>query len=257
MRQKNFKYFAFVFIFIFSKLLLAADENSDEFSLEPDTNYNALPEPTANTNLASPIEVLQKENALYGFSVGLVYSVMPFTEKYSQLNRTLGKSESIDRQTESVSNIGFMLRYAVAPFYKLGADINVSFLKSQNHSNIMYAQTKTLSEVTTLKAELNLTYAVSIGKALPLYFLVGAGAEQVYGASIEELLNSNGVGAQAGGGIVFSSTINVEGLYAYYLHRVSNTLVAANGAGLSPYDIDTSSGRIINQGLIIRGSYSF
>lgn len=206
-----------------------------------------------NVNLASPLEVKQNTSALYGFSVGMMMTYQPFYEKYSTTS-SMGVSD-VDRQTENIENLGFIIRYAETPFYSLGVDINVSYLKSQNHSSIPVVYTKTLSEITTVKAELNFVYAIKAGK-LPLYFMLGGGYQQVLGSEIEKLINVNGFGGQLGLGVVVLERFNLEGLYSYYIHKVSDHLVAENAAGVPAQTVDPGSSTVFNQGFVFRGTYN-
>lgn len=213
---------------------------------------------TENVNLATPLELRQREGALFGFSAGLVMSSQALQEKYDVANLSGGvpiSTDRINRQTNSIQHVGVMLRYAITPFYKLGTDLNVSYSKSQNHNSITVKDTQTLGEITTLKGELNLAYAIEMG-AVPVYFLAGFGAEKVSGNEVEKLINSNGVGGQIGGGFVINSTINVEAIYAYYIHRISNAMLEGFGPNI-PKSIDTEEAQVINQGLLLRGSFSF
>lgn len=236
------------------------DEMSTQNSLDgfenPSVSQNA--EPTENVNLASPIEVLQHENALYGFSVGFVYSSFYLRENY--MIETDFIKNSPDRETDNIQSAGVMFRYAVVPFYGLGTDINVSYSKSQNHKSVTVQNTKQLSEVSVLKGELNFTYAMSLGRFLPIYFLAGIGVEKVNGAEVEKILNPMGYGGQAGGGITIASSLNLEAVYSYYAHRISNDIpiaISSQQADKTRNYIDTEEGEIVNQGLIVRGTYSF
>jgi len=211
-----------------------------------------------NVNLASPVELRQREGALFGFSAGLMIGSQPLVENYD-IGNTIGgvvvSTDRVNRQTNDIQNVGVFLRYAVTPFYKLGTDLNISYSKSQNHNSITVNNTQTLGEITTLKGELNFAYAIEMG-AVPVYFLAGFGAEQVTGNSVEKLINSAGFGGQVGGGFVINSTINLEAMYSYYVHRISNAMLDGFGTTI-PKTIDTEQARIINQGLILRGSFSF
>lgn len=211
-----------------------------------------------NVNLASPIELRQREGALYGFSVGLVIAAQPLTEDYSEANLSGGEavsSRSIKRQTNPIQSVGFILRYAETPYYKIGTDINVSYTKSQNHSSITVKDNQKLGEVTTMKGEINLSYAIEMG-ALPVYFLGGLGFEKVTGNEVEKMVNSSGFGGQIGGGFVINSTINLEAMYAYYVHRLSNAMVEGYGTSI-PKSVNMEEAKVINQGLILRGTFSF
>jgi hypothetical protein len=215
-----------------------------------------------NVNLASPVELRQRENALYGFSVGLMLSSSPFHEKYNVGPLPGGidyKIGSVDRETDAIQSLGVMLRYAETPYYALGTDINVSFSKSQNHHSITVNNIETMSEVTTLKGEMNLTYAIDAGGHLPVYFLAGLGAERITGGTVENFINPMGYGGQVGGGFAIASAVNLEALYFYYTHRISNRVREAYAipTNKQPGDVDTEEAQVINQGLLIRGSYSF
>ncbi len=267
-------------LILFSSLSFAAEDEfnlDDEFSTDtvtpPASATEQQPQPsqaleldslplksneeadiTGNSNLASPLEVLQHENAMYGFSAGLVMATQPFYSDY--VVRSALPDKATNQQTDPLQSFGIMIRYAIVPFYKLGTDINVSFLKSQNHKSVTVNQ-KALTEVTTLKGELNFTYAIELAGSIPLYFLVGIGTEQVSGGDIENLLKSNGAGGQAGAGITVLSTINLEMLYSYYEHRISNDLVGRETSGFPIRSIDTQKAKIISKGPLVRGTYSF
>ncbi len=215
-------------------------------------------EQSENVNLASPVELRQREGALYGFSAGLIFSSQALQEKYNVSNTTGSQvtgTTRVDRQSNNIQHVGFMIRYAETPYYRIGTDINISYSKSQNHNSVTVKDTQSLDEITTLKGELNLSYAIEMG-ALPIYFLGGLGYEQVTGNSIGKIINSAGIGGQVGGGFVINSTINLEAMYSYYLHRLSNAMTEGYGVKI-PKLIDTEKARIINQGLIVRGTFSF
>ncbi len=257
MSQKLIVLFCVSIILLFSVSSFSQESVGSDLSLDDnlmaDTIQNSPkdnPPPTENSNLATPLEILQTENALYGFSVGLVLASQPLYEKYTATSVT--KVNNRDLQSDPIQSFGVMLRYAVAPFYKLGTDFNVSYLKSINHKN-----TKFLDEITTLKGEFNLCYAVNFLDKAPIYFLGGIGVETVSGRGVEDVLNRYGIGAQIGGGVVLFSTINIEGVYAYYQHRISNKIYDSNINAVPSASIDTESAKIINQGLVMRGTYSF
>lgn len=217
-------------------------------------------DPAENVNLASPIELRQREAALFGFSAGLIISAQPLQEIYDVTNLSGSvpiSTTRVNKQTNSIQSVGVMLRYAETPFYRIGTDLNISYLKSQNHNSITIKNTQTMGEITTLKGELNLSYAIEAGN-IPIYFLAGFGAEKMTGKEIEDIINAMGYGGQIGGGFVINSTINLEAMYAYYVHRVSNAVeegyaTSKDGKGL----IDTEEAKVINQGLILRGTFSF
>lgn len=230
-------------------------------SVDPFENLTAAQnvDQTENVNLASPIELRQREGALFGFSAGLMIGSQPLHEDYDKTNLSGGipvATERVDKQTNSIQSVGVILRYAVTPYYKLGTDLNISYSKSQNHNSITVNNTEALGEITTLKGELNFAYAIEMG-AVPVYFLAGFGAEKVSGNSIEKIINSTGLGGQIGGGFVINSTINLEAMYAYYVHRISNAMVEGYSNSTPVATVDTEQARVINQGLILRGTFSF
>lgn len=233
-----------------------APSNEDEFATALGSQNVDQSE---NVNLASPIEIRQREGALYGFSAGLIMSSGSFLENYDKVilsgNEPL-YTEKVDKQTNAIQNFGIILRYAETPYYRIGTDINISYLKSQNHNSITVNSVDILGEITTLKGEVNLSYAIEMG-VLPIYFLAGIGFERVTGNSIEKIINSSGYGGQAGGGFVINSTINLEAMYSYYVHRISNAIVEAYANGVPKVTIDTEKGRVISQGLLVRGTFSF
>lgn len=208
-----------------------------------------------NVNLASPVEILQSENALYGISVGLVTSYQWLYENYKM--KSIYGDENVDRELASIQSVGVVVRYAILPYYSLGTDVNISYTRSVNHNSVTYDNTKTMSEISTLKAELNFGYAVQLSKYLPIYFLAGIGAENTSGGSIENIVNSQGYGGQAGGGIVINSKLNLEGMYSYYFHRISQRIQDDYGKAAKSSQIeDVDSKRTINQGLVVRLLYS-
>lgn len=214
--------------------------------------------PAENVNLASAVELRQREGALYGLSVGAVLSSAPFSEDYDLGNLSEGNVVSTKRlkqSTDSIQNMGVMARYALTPYYSLGVDLNISYSKSLNHNSITVRGNQLLEEVTTLKGELNFAYAILVGDT-PMYFLAGLGAQKVTGDQIKKIVNPMGYGGQIGGGFVINSKINIEGLYSYYYHRVSDYLVQEY-AKSSPPRLISESGRVIHQGLIVRGTYNF
>lgn len=212
-----------------------------------------------NVNLASPIEIRQREGALFGFSAGLMLTSAPLHEDYDATTLSGGTPVStarVDKQTNAIQHVGVILRYAETPYYRIGTDINVSYSKSQNHNSITVKNTESLGEITTLKGEINLSYAIEAG-LIPIYFLGGLGFENVTGNSIEKIINSSGFGGQVGGGFVINSTINLEAMYAYYVHRVSNAMVEGYSKAVPAIEVNTEEARVINQGLILRGTFSF
>lgn len=214
---------------------------------------------TENVNLASPIELRQREGALFGFSAGLMMSSGPLHEDYDKTNLSGGvpvSTERVNKETNAIQSFGVILRYAETPYYRIGTDLNISYSKSQNHNSITVNNTESLGEVTTLKGEVNLSYAIEMG-VVPIYFLGGLGFERVTGHSIEKIINSSGFGGQVGGGFVINSTINLEAMYAYYVHRVSNAIVEGYSNSVPAVSIDTEEAKVINQGLILRGTFSF
>lgn len=56
---------------------------------------------------------------------------------------------------------------------------------------------------------------------------------------------------------MINSTINLEAMYAYYVHRVSNAMVEGYSKAIPAIAIDTEEARVINQGLVLRGTFSF
>lgn len=286
MNQKLLKSILFFSVVLFSQIGFSQDEKSldDEFAtdapLAPPAQIPETPNPmpsvsgeisidqaepltfnkkgdendlSANTNLATPIEVLQSQNALYGFSLGVVYSTQPFTANYV-IKSDFGEV-SRSAKIDNIQSIGVIFRYAIVPFGGIGTDLNISYLTSQNHGSINYTPIK------TLKGEVNLSYAVNLGKTLPLYILLGLGAEEVTGHSIEEKINKRGNGAQAGAGLTIGSIINLEAMYTYYEHRLSNSLVEreqkANGDEAGHALINTADSKIVSQGILVRTTYSF
>lgn len=215
-------------------------------------------EQSQNVNLASPLQIRQQGAALYGFSVGLMLASQPLQELYDVTTVVQGSPVSttrVNKQTDNINSYGVMLRYAVTPFYSLGTDLNVSYSKSQNHNSITVKDSTALGEITTLKGELNFSYAIEMGQ-VPVYFLLGFGAEKISGQTIEKIMSQMGYGGQVGAGFVINSTFNLEALYSYYEHRVSNNLVEGYSAGTPTGAIDTEKAKVINQGFIVRGSLS-
>lgn len=214
--------------------------------------------PAENVNLASAVELRQREGALYGLSVGAIFSSASFNEDYDRGNLSQGQVVSTERlrqSTDSVQNMGMMARYAITPYYNLGIDLNISYSKSLNHSSITVNNVNSLEEVTTIKGELNFAYAILVGDT-PMYFLAGLGAQRVTGDQIKKIIKPLGYGGQIGGGFVIGSKFNIEAMYSYYLHRVSDYLVQET-IKASPPRLIYESARIANQGLIVRGTYNF
>ncbi len=246
----------------------------DEFttSPEPSTDLRAsqdlnlqTSDQSENVNLASPVELRQRENALFGFSAGLMLSAQPYHESYDVGSTSGGfitRNDRTSRETEAIQNLGVIARYAEAPLYGLGADINISYSRSQNHSSITVKQDdnspvgRTLSEVANLKGEVNLTYAIEVG-IVPVYFLAGLGAEKTTGAVIETIINPMGYGGQVGAGFVINSTINLEGVYSYYRHHLSDNITNDLKSGPAPKLVNTDTAQVVVQGLVMRGTYSF
>jgi hypothetical protein len=263
MIQKRLRVFCVLAILIISIQAFSQEEESDELSLDDETTETvSTPElnidkkesaVVENANLASPLEAMQRENALYGFSVGLSTSIVSFFEKYP-ITFTDGRDSKEVNLKNDLQSTGFTLRYAIAPFNKVGADLNFSYLKSLNHSQTQYAESMTINKV-----EFNLTYAIKVADSVPLYFLAGFGAQEVSSESkngFEYFVDRNGYGIQSGVGVVLMKRINLEGLFAYYQHRIGTRVLTDIGK-TSSGNVDSESNKVIAQGLVMRGTYSF
>ncbi len=296
MTQRFFNILLVSTLLIFSNRGFAADEFSDDLSL--DDQFNDLPaapptqsevQPNAmdeftnspelppssdftasqdlnlqnddqaeNVNLASPVELRQRGGALFGFSAGLVASVQPFNLKYD-VDDDFQNHESVNKKTADFQNVGVMLRYAIAPYGSLGTDVNISYSQSQNHESVSY-NGGSFSPVTTLKGELNFTYAYQLTNDVPVYAFAGLGAQKVSGKKILEIIHPMGYGWQVGAGFAINSTFNLEGLFSHYEHRVSQTLVegaGTRGPASTVAKIDTKNAKAVNEGLSARGTFSF
>lgn len=208
-------------------------------------------ESVGHSNLITPEEILKSENALHGFSAGLMYLGQPYVIK-AKIKTNL---ETIDtnQQSDVYQNFGFILRYAMFPYQRVGTDLNVSYVMSQNHGSMPNQQ----KAVNTIRGELNLGYAFHLFDKIPVYFFGGLGYEEVHGDTIESILNKNGLGAQLGFGTVFFAHINVEGAFSYYQHRISDKFVSTATQKNSTATIDTDSATVSALGFLVRTTFDF
>ena len=161
------------------------------------------------------VETLEQEYALNGYSLGLAFLNQNFNVDAKVLideKSTLNLSS----QSSDFQSAGIVGRYVILPFNKIGTDVNVSVASSVNHGSVGF------SSITSLKAELNLGYAIKLSQT-PVYFLGGVGYELIYGNDIQKILSHGGGTVQIGVGIGIGKKFNVELFYCYAKHDVSTT----------------------------------
>ncbi len=160
------------------------------------------------------IETHEQKYAMDGFSVGAMY----FNHNYNisaelLLNSTT--SFDISWRSPDFRSAGIMARYAVLPYNKIGAEINMSWSASVNHNDVKF------SLISNYRGEANLGYAFQMGESNSLYFLTGLGYQVVKGKDIENLLITGGATAQIGGGLSLGKKIDLEFIYSQARHASS------------------------------------
>jgi len=230
---------------------LPAPQQTAPINLIDEPSHDQQADSVGQSNLVTPAEVLKAENALYGFSAGLMYLGQPYVIK-AKIKTNL---ETIDtnQQSDIYQNFGFILRYAMLPYQKIGTDLNLSYVMSQNHGSMPNQQ----KAVNIIRGEVNLGYAFHAFEKMPAYFFGGLGYEEIHGETIENILNKNGLGAQLGFGVVFFTTVNVEGAFSYYQHRISDQFVNTAIQKNSTATIDTDSATVSALGFLVRTTFDF
>jgi hypothetical protein len=163
-----------------------------------------------------------------------------------------GLKVDLSSKSADFQNVGVVARYAILPINKIGTDINLTLGNSINHDSFNF------SSITTLRGEINLGYALELGKQNSIYFLAGFGYEVVYGQDINRLVVPGGGMFQIGTGISINKKISVEGFYSYATHTVANSYLndAANSAGVAS-DFSESANKVISNIIQGRMTYSF
>ncbi len=222
----------------------------NQISLDSGEKAVSQPEQKKTANLISAADLLKSENALHGFSVGLIYLIHPYVINATVKTKT--EEIKVNDETGYVHNFGVLLKYAIAPFDKIGTDLNISYLTSQNHGTLA----KPLELMHIVRGELNLTYAFNLFDHVPVYTLLGGGYEIIQGNSVKSFMNQNGLGGQIGGGLVIASKINIEGLFSYYVHNLSGEYVQSYIAKDKTSEINDDSSVIV-KGFIVRTTINF
>lgn len=199
-------------------------------------------------------ESLDLEYALNGFTVGTT----AFSDNYNVHAEVVvnGTNVEISKKSDDFLNIGIIGRYAILPYNKIGTDLNISVATSVNHGNANF------SEITTIRTEANLGYAIKVARSIPLYFLVGAGYEHTSNKDLAEILTAGAGAFQLGGGLGLSEKFNIEFMYSYVKHAIKDSflenyalLTMANGASSVTYDASRSS--VISNLLMVRLMYNY
>lgn len=222
----------------------------DQTGVAGEAKSSELPEQKKIANLISATDLLKSENALHGFSIGLIYMTHPYVINATVKTKT--EEIKVSDETGYVNNFGVLLKYAIVPFDKIGTDLNISYLTSQNHGTLA----KPLELMHIVRAELNLTYAFNLFDHVPIYTLLGGGYEIIQGNSVKIFMNQNGLGGQIGGGLVIASKINIEGLFSYYMHRLSGEYVQSYVAKDKTSEI-TDGSSVIDKGFVVRTTINF
>lgn len=194
-------------------------------------------------------EIDREIYAMHGFSFGLIGATQDYNQVIERYNPSTGADIASARipETKGFQNFGVMGRYSILPVDRIGTDINVSYVKSMNHTSIGR------EGMSAIKGELNLAYTFGISRAVKLYVLAGGGVEQLSGTQILSLADAQGYGGQAGFGINFG-TINLEAMYSFYRHKISNGLI---GAGTSTDTVRAEKSFVDFSGIAGRASFNF
>lgn len=199
------------------------------------------------------VETLEQEYAINGYSVGALL----FNHNYNVYANLLvdGATVNLSSRSPDFQSAGIMGRYAILPYGKVGADLNISLATTLNHGSVNN------SSITTLRAEVNFGYAFKIAKSTSFYVLAGLGYEVTKGADIENILTPGGGAFQVGGGIAFSKKLNFEFIYSYVSHTIKDKYLetaalaaAANGATVS---FNPKDAAVISNVLLGRVTYNY
>ncbi|MEK6628272.1 MAG: outer membrane beta-barrel protein [Bdellovibrionota bacterium] len=242
----------------------APPEATSELSNELDSDFivetpsEVASEATSTMRIDTEEEVeydsVEQEYALNGYSIGALL----FNHNYNVKANVLVNSVPVDISLKSADfrSAGIMARYAVLPYDKVGADVNISLASSMNHTSLEF------SSITTLRAELNLGYAFRMGNSASVYFLAGAGYEVTKGTDINDILVPGGGAFQLGGGIGFAEKLDFEFIYSYVSHAVNDKFfesvaAAAIAGGATSVSYNSKGSAVVSNVLLGRVTYNY
>ena len=243
----------FAFVTLFSGATWAQDQGSTDESFdslmnEPASVQNSQQKGAESLTLL--VEDLSREDhSFYGISVGLLGTAQTFDATVVIYNPSDANVASISQKVE-LSNfqyVGALLRYSILPIDRIGTDLNISYATSMNHASI---EKKSIS---IIKGELNLGYTLKLNQGIKIYALLGGGVQDVQGSDINLTTERMGYGGQAGLGFNFAR-VNVETVYSYYRHNLSNTFLQSGTTTAAP---KANQSFIEAKGLVGRASFNF
>lgn len=228
----------------------------DQLSLDDQSlSADAASELTLEDEAEQPAQIIDVEYALDGFSAGVMF----FNQNYNlSAEMIVNGFTKVNLSTKSADfqSVGVMGRYAVLPYGSIGTDINVSVASTINHSNANFAA------ILTGKAELNLAYTFKSRVGAPIYIFGGLGVEYVSGREIQALLAPTGSLLQLGAGTGVGKKFNIEVLYSYAKHAVSdaymdNSINTAVEQGATSVSLDRGQASVSSNVILGRMSYNF
>lgn len=247
---------------------LGASENTeglsaDELMMVEDTGYispvapitsggSSVDDDDDDDDESSRVRYIEPRYAMNGYSLGAQIWTHSYDIKASIRTRVLNPGgdifNTVDLSSSSADfqSIGVVGRYAILPYDKIGADINVTAGTSVNHGS------NGISAIYTVRGEFNLAYTVEVADSSALYVLAGVGYEMLFGEDIQKLVSGGGGTMQVGGGLKMGSNLSVEVFYARVARKVSDDLYrragqAAIAAGAADY---TSQGGSVTAQMI-------
>lgn len=245
------------FISLFASPKLRAQEELELELQAPAAPAETTSDITSETNIdieGQEVESIEQEYALNGYSFGALL----FNHNYNVNANILINDIPVDisRRSADFQSAGMMARYAILPYDKIGADINISLASTVNHGSVNY------SSITTLRGEVNLGYAFKMGNSAAMFFLAGVGYEVTKGADINDVLVPGGGAFQLGGGIGFGEKLDFEFIYSYVSHAISNKFLdaaaaAATIAGATSVSYNSREASVVSNVLLGRITYNY